>query len=33
MRLLKRLLNAIAKGYQIEIVEPLEVSENVGAHR
>jgi hypothetical protein len=33
MRLLKRILNAINKGYQIEVIETLEVSENVGAHR
>jgi hypothetical protein len=33
MRLLKRILNAINKGYQIEVIGTLEVSENVGAHR
>jgi hypothetical protein len=33
MRLLKRILNAINKSYQIEVIETLEVSENVGAHR
>ena len=33
MRLLKRILNAINEGYQIEVIEALEVSENVGAHR
>jgi hypothetical protein len=33
MRLLKRILNAISNGYQIEVIETLEVSENVGAHR
>jgi hypothetical protein len=33
MRLLKCILNAIGEGYQIEVIETLEVSENVGAHR
>jgi hypothetical protein len=33
MRLLKRILNAISNGYQIEVIETLEVSENVGSHR
>jgi len=33
MRLLKRILNAINEGYQIEVIEAQEVSENVGAHR
>jgi hypothetical protein len=33
MRLLKRILNAISNGYQIEVIETLEVTENVGAHR
>jgi hypothetical protein len=32
MRLLKRILNAISEGSQIEVIET-EVSENVGAHR